>query len=181
MSFMNLAKAEKTYTDEPMKGNIERLKDFDAYHCLLAGSLIAAVKLQDRYPCFPIEYLNWIKICDGGLLFDTVMLSTKGHDDKLDLDFDTYDDMNSPEAYTEFALPDGFVVFAMRSYGDPVCFNANEKDGKVYLWDVHSGEFTDIWDTFADWLTEEIDDAIKLIAEDALDPLNVKLGGDENE
>ena len=30
-------------------------------------------------------------------------------------------------------------------------------------------------------MTEEIDDAIKLIAEDALEPLGVKLGGEDDE
>lgn len=44
-----------------------------------------------------------------------------------------------------------------------------------------NGEFSDIWDSFADWLTEEIDDAIRLIAEDALTPLEIKLGGDCDE
>jgi hypothetical protein len=181
MSFMNLAKAAAKYTDEPMKGNIQRLTDFDAYHCLIAGSLGTSLKLQDKYPCFPMAYLDWTKICDGGLLFDTVMLSTKGHDDKLDLDFDTYDDMNSADAYSDFNLPEGYVVFAMRSYGDPICFNANEKDGKVYLWDKENADFSDIWDTFADWLTEEIDDGVKLIADDVLEPLSIKAGGDEYE
>lgn len=181
MSFINIKKAAAAYETEPMKGNVERLADFDAYHCLWSGSLGASIKLQEKYPCLPVDYLNWVKVCDGGLLFDTVLLSSRGHDDKLDLDFDTYDDMNSDEAYSELNLPEGFVVFAMRSYGDPICFNLNEKDGKVYLWDVENGDFSDIWDSFADWITEEIDDAIRLIAEDALAPLEVKLGGDGDE
>ena len=181
MSFMNIKKAAAAYETEPMKGNIERLSDFDAYHCLLAGRLSTSINLKDKYPCLPPEYLNWLKVCDGGLLFDTVILSSKAHDDILDLDFDTYDDMNSDEAYSEFNLPEGYFVFAMRSYGDPICFNAKEKDGKVYLWDVEEGEFTDIWDSFADWMTEEIDDAVKLIGEDALEPLEIKLEGEEDE
>ena len=181
MSFINIEKAASTYSTEPMKGNVERLETFDKYHCLLAGSLAASIKLQEVYGNLPIEFLNWIKVCDGGLLFDTVLLSTKGHDDKLDLDFDTYDDMNSSEAYSEFGLPEGYVIFGIRSYGDPICFNVRESDGKVYLWDVEKEEFTDIWNSFSDWLTEEIDDAIKLIAEDALDPLGIKLGGGTDE
>ena len=181
MSFMNLEKATAKYETEPMVGNISRLVDFDIYHCLLAGSFSTSINIQEKYPNLPVEYLDWIKVCDGGLLFDTVMLSTKGHDDKLDLDFDTFDDLNSDEAKADFDLPDGYVVFAMRSYGDPICFNCNEKDGKVYLWDVENKEFSDIWDSFADWITEEIDDAVQLIAEDALEPLNIKLDGDDDE
>lgn len=181
MSFADLEKMAAKFASEPMKGNVERLIDFDLYHCLLAGSLGVSIKLQEKYACFPAGYLAWLKVCDGGLLFDTVMLSTVGHDAALELDFDTYDDFNSPEAAAGFALPEGFVVFAMRGYGDPICFDANTKDGKVYLWDVENKEFSDIWDTFEDWLTEEIDDAVRLIAEDILEPLNIKLGGEDDE
>ncbi len=181
MSFMNLESAAAEYGSEPMKGNVERLTDFDLYHCLLQGSMHTAIQTLRRYPGLPADYLKWLKYCDGGLLFDTVLLSSKGHDDDLDLDFDTYEDMNSEEAKTGFALPEGYFVFAMRSYGDPICFNQKEKDGKVYLWDIDEQEFTDIWDSFADWLTEEIDDSVRLIADEALEPLEIKLGGEEDE
>lgn len=181
MSFVNLEKFAAKFNSKLMKGNIDRLVEFDAYHCLLAGSLGTSIKLQEKYRCLPTEYLDWLKICDGGLLFDTVILSTIGHDANLNLDFDTYDDMNSDEAIRSFGLPEGYIVFAMRSYGDPICFNSNTKDGKVYLWDVENKEFTDIWDSFEDWLTEEIDDAVRLIAEDSLEPLNIKLGGEDDE
>ena len=181
MSFMNLERAAAKYQVEPMKGNIERLVDFDLFHCLLAGSLNTSIKLKNIFQYLPAEFIDWAKVCDGGLLFDTVLLSTKGYDKSLDLEFDTFDDMNSDEAKADFDLPEGYIVFAMRSYGDPICFNGNEKDGKVYLWDVENKEFTDIWDSFTDWLTEEIDDAVRLIAEDALEPLNIKLDGDSDE
>lgn len=181
MSFMDLEKAAEKFGLEPMKGNIERLKDFDLYHCLLAGSIGVSMKVQKRFPTIPAEYVNWLKLCNGGLLFDTVILSTKAHDDELDLDFDTYDELNTEEAVSGFGLPSGYAVFAIRSYGDPICFNANENDGKVYLWNCDEGEFTDIWDSFTDWLTEEIDTGIKLIADDCLEPLGIKFGGDDDE
>lgn len=181
MSFCNLEKAKAKYSEEPMKGNIERLIDFDIYHCLLSGGMSSAMKAQEKLTYAPATFLDWLKTCDGGLLFDTVILSTKDHDADLDLDFDTYDELNSDEALAEFSLPEGYSIFAMRSYGDPICFNASAKDGKVYLWDVENQEFSDIWDSFEDWLTEEIDDAVKLIAEDALEPLEVKNGGGDDE
>ena len=181
MSFANLEKLSAKFDSELMAGNLRRLLDFDVYHCLLAGSLSTSIKLQNKYRCFPADYLGWLTVCDGGLLFDTVMLSSVGHDAALDLDFDTYEDLNSAESMEAFGLPEGYVVFAMRSYGDPICFHAESKDGKVYLWDVEKQEFSDIWDSFEDWLTEEIDDAIELIAEDALEPLEIKLDGDGDE
>ena len=179
MGFMDLAKAQKVYTEEPMRGNIERLLDFDEYHCLLSGRAGIAIKLQKKYPGLPQSYLSWLQYCDGGLLFDTVLLSSEGHDKVLDLDFDTYEDMNSEEVYAEYGLPEGYTVFAVRSYGDPICFKS--QDEKVYLWDSEEQEFSDIWDTFEDWITEEIDDGIQLIADDALDPLEIKQEGGSHE
>ncbi|MBR4550210.1 MAG: SMI1/KNR4 family protein [Oscillospiraceae bacterium] len=181
MSLMNLEKAAKKYESEPMKGNIARLIDFDRYHCLLAGKMTAALELQRRYPCFPSAFLEWLQLCDGGLLFDTVMLSSKGHDAALDLDFDTYEDFNSDRARAELGLPDGYVVFALRSYGDVLCFHAEKDDGKVYLWDVEEGAFSESWDTFADWITEEIDTGVRLIADEVLDPLSIKAGDADDE
>lgn len=181
MSFVNLNKLSEKYTTGLMKDNVENLVEFDCYHCLIAGGMSAAIKVQSILGDVPKQFLDWLKICDGGLLFDTVMLSTKAHDADLDLDFDTYEELNSDEAKENLNLPEGYAVFAFRSYGDPICFNIKEKDGKVYLWNVENGDFDDIWNTFADWITEEIDDAVELIAEDALEPLGVKIGGEDDE
>ena len=181
MGFVNLARLKEKYTTGVMKDNVENLVDFDVYHCLLSGSMSASLKVKNLLGEVPKQFLDWVKLCDGGLLFDVVMLSTKEHDATLDLDFDTYEELNSDEAKANFALPEGFVVFAFRNYGDPLCFNVKENDDKVYLWNVETGEFDDIWDSFEDWMTEEIDDAIRLIAEDVLEPLGVKLGGEDDE
>lgn len=181
MAFANLARMNAKYTEEPMKSNIQILTDFDIYHCLLAGGMPIALKVQRQYKAVPLELLDWLKYCNGGLLFDTVLLTTKEHDDELDLDFDTYDEYNTDEARKDYGLPEGYVVFAVRSYGDPICFRNDEPDEKIYLWDVELQEFTDIWDSFGDWLTEELDEAVQLIADDDLDPLAVKLDGDNDE
>ena len=177
MDLINLKKALSVYVTEPMKGNVDRLINFDEYHCLLSGSMSTSIKLSELYSFLPVDYLDWLKVCDGGLLFDTVILSSKKYDAKFDLDFDTYEDLNSAESYSDLNLPEGYFIFALRSYGDPICFKKEANDIKVYLWDVENNDFTDIWDTFADWITEEIDDAIRLIAEDALEPLQIKLDG----
>ena len=117
-----------------------------------------------------------MKYCDGGLLFDTVMLSSKGYDEELDLEFETFDEYNTSEVKEEMSLPAGYSVFAIRSYGDPICFNSATNDGKVYLWNIEKSIFEEIWDTFEDWLTDEMDSAIQLIGEEVLDPLDIKLG-----
>lgn len=73
------------------------------------------------------------------------------------------------------SLPQGYSVFAIRSYGDPICFNYAANDGKVYLWNRETAVFEDIWATFEDWLSDEIDAAVQLIAGGYLKPLGIKL------
>lgn len=181
MGLINLSKLSKKYTSGKMKENVDELIEFDYYHCLLAGGKSVSLDIQSILGDVPSQFLDWLTVCDGGLFFDTVMLSSKEHDDELNLDFDTYKDLNSNEAIENFGLPEGYAVFAFRSYGDPLCFNVSEKDGKVYLWNVEKGDFDDIWDSFEDWMTEEVYDAINLIAEDVLEPLEVKIGGEDDE
>ena len=181
MGFVDHAKLMRKYTTGLMEANVENLVEFDAYHCLISGSMSASLKAQNILGNVPQQFLDWVRICDGGLLFDTVLLSTKGYDAKLDLEFDTYEELNTDEAKANFALPEGFAVFGFRSYGDPLCFNVKEGDGKVYLWNVEAQDFDDIWNSFADWMTEEVEDAIRLIAEDVLEPLGIKLVGDDDE
>lgn len=181
MSFVSLSKLKEKYTAGLMKDNIENLEEFDAFHCLLSGSMSSSLKVQELFGTTSQQFMDWIKVCDGGLLFDTVMLSTKEYDKDLELEFDTYEEFNSDEAKKEFSLPEGYTVFAFRSYGDPICFNTQKNDGKVYLWNVEKQEFDDIWDSFEDWLTEEIDEAVSLIADGSLEPLGIKIGGEDDE
>lgn len=166
----------RSFASDVMKENVERLEIFNIYHCLRKSSFSSAIKAQEKLGKIPTSFLEWMKYCDGGLLFDTVMLSSKGYDKELDLDFETFDEYNTKDAKVAMTLPDGYSVFAIRSYGDPICFNSETNDGKVYLWNIEKSIFEEIWDSFEDWLTDEIDCAIQLIGEEVLDPLDIKLG-----
>ena len=166
----------RTFTSDVMKENVERLEIFNIYHCLRKASLSAAIKAQGVLGKIPSSFLGWMKYCDGGLLFDTVMLSSKGYDEDLDLEFETFEEYNTKDMKDRMELPAEYSVFAFRSYGDPICFHSENNDGKVYLWNVEKSVFEEIWDTFEDWLTDEIDSAIQLIGEGVLEPLAIKLG-----
>ena len=181
MGFINIEKLKKKYTEEPMLGNVQRLEDFDDFHCLLSGSISTSIKVSELFGKLPVEYLEWSKVCDGGLLFDTCLLSTQKHDVKLDMDFDTLYEINSDVFFEERGIPKNYGVIAIRSYGDLICISKESEDQHIYLWDIDNGVFTEAWDTFTDWLTEEIDDGIRLISEGVLEPLAIKLGGDNNE
>ena len=73
MGFVNLAKLEEKYTTGLMKDNVENLVEFDAYHCLLNGSMSASLKVQNLLGAVPKQFLDWVRICDGGLLFRKVL------------------------------------------------------------------------------------------------------------
>jgi len=181
MGFVNLDRLTEKYTSGFMQENVENLVEFDVYHCLRAGSVATSMKVQELYDAVPKQFLGWLTICDGGLLFDTVMASVKGYDAELDLEFDTFEELNTEEARAAWNLPEGYVVFAVRNYGDPICFHAVKGDEKIYLWNAEEQDFDDIWNTFEDWITEEIDDAIEFIADDVIEPLGIKLGGEDDE
>ena len=181
MGFLNTDKLIHKYTTEPMKGNAERLKEFDAYHYLLAGGMSTSLYVKQFFKNVPDDFLSWSKVCDGGMLFDTTLLSSKEYDAGTDIEFDTYEALNTAEFLTDRKVPEGYKIFAVRSYGDVLCFSENAGDECVYLWDIEEEEFSEIWDTFTDWLTEEIDESLELIAEGILDPLPIKMGGDSDE
>lgn len=181
MAFCNLDKMRDFYTEEPMKENVKRLMEFDLFHCLLAAKEDTLEEVKKTLSYMPRAYEQWLTFCNGGLLFDTVLLSTADYDEDTECSFDTYEEWNSSEARSEMGVPLGYEVFAFRSYGDPICFNTAEKDEKVYLWDVENEEFSDIWDSVEDWLIEEIDGGIQLIADEVLEPLDLKLVGDQDE
>lgn len=176
MSVLDHNRLLNSFTSDLMKGNVERLEIFNIYHYLRKASFSAAIIAQDTLGTFPTAFLEWMKYCDGGLLFDTVMLSSKDYDAEEDLYFDTFADYNTSEVKEEMGLPEGYSVFAVRSYGDPLCFHAESGDEKVYLWNIDEAIFEEVWDTFEDWLTDEIDNAIQLIGEEVLDPIELKLG-----
>ena len=180
MAILSYEKLEMYDLSSCMLENFKRLQDFDIYHCLLAGTLASTLKIQSQMLKFPQAFLKWIKICDGGLLFDTTMLSSKSYDKDLDLPFSSIEEHNTVDAIREYGLPDGYFVFAVRSYGDPICFKKRGEDERVYLWNREEEAFEEVWDTFEDWLTEEIDTGIQLIAEDVLDPLDIKLIGEDD-
>ena len=174
MEFMNLKEAKKVYTKGFMKDNIENLEEFDAFHCLLASKEDTIEKTKKVLKYIPKQYEEWLKYCDGGMLFDIDILTAHDYSDD-EIDFDNLEENNNEETYNMVDLPKGYVIFALESTGNVFCFNLEEKDEKVYLWNIEEKEFTDIWDTFEDWITEEIDIAIEMIGEDVIQPLDIKL------
>jgi len=181
MSFVNYELLTKAYPSGRMKENIRRLKDYNVFHCLLAGNSERANAVKKRMPDLPKDFLKWLEVCDGGMLFDTAMLSTKSHDAELDLPFETYSEYYNAELRKDRKLSDNWFVFAVAVHSDVFFFDQNKKDGKVYQWDIEEHKIYAIWDTFEDWLTDQINKAIELIADEQLEPLDIKLEADSDE
>lgn len=177
MAIFNHLDLIKLFPDNGMLRDIaEKLEIYNVYHCLRKANIISVSKNRGKLGNIPESFFRWIKVCDGGLLFDTVMLSLNGYDRELDLNFETFDEYNSPDAKSMIRLPEEYLVFAIRSYGDPICFNSSTGDGKVYLWNMEQYSVEETWDSFEAWLADEIETAIRLVEEEVLDPLVIKLG-----
>lgn len=176
MGFFDHHSAQEYYRkDELMAETIHRMEQFQEYHCLRSPAPANAVRpafLRDA----PEQYLKWLSHCDGGLLFDTVLLSIREYDPELDLEFDQLAQENTADIRGELGLPPAFYIIGYRSYGDPICMR--EKDLHIYLWDCEAQAFDTIWGTFHDFLSDEVDTAIELIADGSLEPIPLKLAGD---
>jgi hypothetical protein len=181
MPFVDYESLNKKYPTGRMTENIKKLKDFDAFHCLLTGNTERANAVKRRVAGLPEAFAKWLEVCDGGMLFDTTMLTTKAHDAELDLDFETYSAYYNVELRKDINISEDWFVFAVAIHSDVFFFDMGKKDGQVYQWDVEEQSIYESWSTFEDWLTAQIDEAIELIAEDKLEPLGVKLEVDGDE
>lgn len=174
MGFFNYAKATSKFkNNEYVLQTIRRLKDFDEFHCLRDSNLLLAGSINQIIEKAPEEYIKWMSVCNGGMLFDTTLLSIDKRDKQIGIEFSSLEEYNNFRSVQKFMIPEGYSVIAIRSYGDPIC--VSKKNGKIYLWDCEQGDFTDIWDTFYDFLADEVDTALELIANKDLEPIPFKV------
>ena len=84
MGFFNYVKAASKFKDNAyVLETIERLKDFDEFHCLRDSSLLLAGRINQIIGKAPEEYIKWMSVCNGGMLFDTTLLSIDSQDTQL--------------------------------------------------------------------------------------------------
>jgi len=150
MPFIDYKLLQKKYPQGPMSKNIQRLKNFDAFHCLLVGNSERAGAVKKRVSGLPEDFLKWLEACDGGMLFDTTMLTTKSHDAELELPFETYASYQNTELRKNKNLADGWFVFAATVHSDVFFIDMNKKDGQVYQWDTEEHTIYASWPSFED-------------------------------
>lgn len=161
----------KKCKDEQLQKVLVRLEKFNDYYSLLDGSIATYTRVFDTIGQMPAQLKEWLKIFDGGFLFTTQMLSTRnkveGHFSQLL----TFEEVNSEDFKEDNAIHPDVVCFAMTNFGNYYCFVAGEESGWVYEWDVEDYALTIKWNSFAEWLNEQIDFADSLIKEGVLDPM----------
>ena len=181
MPFVDYKLLQNKYPSGRMKENVRLLKKFDVFHCLLAGSTEKAAAVKKRVSGLSEDFLKWLEVCDGGMLFDTTMLTTKTHDAGLDLDFETYASYCKSELRKDKNILDEWFVFAVAVHSDVFFFDMNKKDAQVYQWDIEEQKIYKSWSSFEDWLSDQISETVGLIAEEQLMPMGVKMEVSQND
>ena len=175
MAFVNYELLTQLYPSGQMEKNVRLLKDHDIFHCLLAGNTERAAAVKKHVAGLPEDFLKWLEVCDGGLLFDTAMLTTKSRDRELNLFFDTYGNYYDLELREGLNLSKDWFVFAVAVHSDVFFFDEGKRYEKVYQWDIEENTIYEEWDCFEDWLTCQINEALGLIANNKILPMGIKL------
>ena len=174
MSFFNYKKAAGLYSSDSFMMNIlSCYQDMDEYHLLRDADSLNEINMDIRLPRSADAYRKWLQVCDGGLLFSTTLLSRSAYDVELDISFPSLAEVNKPENYATYGLPDGYFIIALFNYGAPVCLSEN--DEKVYLWNLEECYFETIWDTLADYLADEYNTAVRMLEDGVLKPIPIKI------
>lgn len=178
MGYFNYEIAKEQFkNNEFVLETIKRLQDFDEFHCLRDTVPHSLKSVSTILSNVPDEYFEWLSVCNGGMLFDTTLLSVDAHDPQIGLDFSTLAEYNTSSNKQGCILPDGYSIIALRSDGAPICVIDNWRlpiSSHIYLFD-EKGSITDIWNTFYDFLAEEVDTALELIANKDLEPIPLKI------
>lgn len=117
----------------------------------------------------PEQIKAWYSMFNGGILFDTIFLSTVCTDSNVMLTLIRFKNLDTPMRRAQMELPVHMTPFAVSSFGDVYCYN-NQGLNEIYQWSISKHEFVYKWMNFATWLNEEISTAIDLVTENILIP-----------
>ena len=179
--FMNCEKLQSEFKGTSLENSVEMLCRFDLYHLLFKPLMSSSLKTVQRFEFAPDDYLKWCRFCGGGDLQVCELLGEKGIDKDTGVRYGTFDEYEKESR--EAGLPEDYYVFAVANFGDYYCFRKSSNDTKdenVYQWGIHEGEVVLVWESFSDWLSEQVNTWAEMIADDELDPVELKLE-DNNE
>ena len=173
---MDCKKAAKELKGTPLEDAINKLSRFDMYHLLFKPLMSSVLHTAERFSFAPEEYLQWSNYCAGGDLQTIEFLGEKGFDKETGVKFGTFDmyvqDGKIAGVSSEYA------IFAVANFGDFFCFRKTSdetRDSAVYQWGTHEEDVVLVWDSFADWLSDQVNIWVNMIAENELDPIGLKM------
>ncbi|MBO4868620.1 MAG: SMI1/KNR4 family protein [Clostridia bacterium] len=150
---------------------LKRLKKLEKYCRLIDGNIGTYAKTHEITGNMPDQLKEWLKIFDGGILFTISMFSTRDREVGKFNRMLTFSEINSSDFREKNDIPEEVVCFAMTNYGNYYCYISYETSGCIYEFDTEQTALIKKWDSFSDWLNEQIDFAESLIADGELDPL----------
>ena len=156
---------------EALKPVLARLQQYGAYCKLLTGDLTTYVSTFEQVGKMPEQLKQWLKLFDGGLLFTVSMFSTRQQAKDSFSRILTFAEINSPEFKKQNGIPEEIVCFAMTNYGNYYCYVTGETGEAVYEFDTNENALILKWDSFAQWLDEQIDFSESLIRDELIEPV----------
>lgn len=147
-----------------------RLKEYEAYCDLLNGDLALYSQPSTLFEQMPQQLKEWINIFDGGLLFSITMFLMRDKEPDKHNCLIHFDDINDCVFKEQSGIHPSLVCFAMTNYGNYYCYVPSERSECVYEWDIEQSALILKWNSFAEWLNEQIDFAESLIQENILLP-----------
>lgn len=166
----NIEKAIVRCPDANIKRVINKLVPYNRY-------LYFHETTQEEYKSFindivgdkPDQMKAWYSMFNGGIMFDTIFLSTVGTDYNAMLVLIKFKHLDNQRKRAQMELPIHMTPFAVSSFGDVYCYN-NQGLNEIYQWSISKHELVYKWMNFATWLNDEIGAAIELVTENILIP-----------
>lgn len=177
---MNFTNAILRCDDNGVKIQMKRIEQYKKYTLLCEMTSIEYKAFREMFRCIPIQVRSWYKFANGGMLFDTQILSTQSIDLKTGTILQRLSIYNSSTARSMTGLPEKYVAFAIASFGDLYCFS-QEGETEIIQWSVIKHKIIGKWSNFYLWLKQEIDISIELIVEGSMLPMGVYYQGEHNE
>ena len=163
--------------DNSIKVILKKIEYYKEYSILCSATGVEYKNFRDMYPDAPNAINTWYKFANGGLLFDTYLLSTKAIIEELGgvrLSLNAYNNIICRKA---LEIPENLVVFAVASFGDVYCFDKNGSN-EIYQWSVIEHNLVTKWANFSLWLYQEVNGAIELITDEDMYPIYNNQDGD---
>ena len=172
MFFIDYQALKNAYPNGKMAEAVKTLEALDLYHCLIAATPKTAAKISKMASSLPRDFLKWIEVCDGGMLFTTTMFCTETYKAKFSVPFDTYNRVNGVKFRVKMEFPSEWFIFAISIGSDYFFFDTGKNDGKVYA--CNFSEITLEYDSFEQWLLAKINESKQDVQEGGAKPLGIK-------